>query len=166
MIELHFFLERQSRINADFFPHHTMRCAAICISGDKGKTIIAVLISLKVSLRSSSVFLANSWPSRLVMPFEMFSFPSVSSDRWKYNKKPVNISCRFLHRMPTGSFFTWMFSAQPAHVAPFYGFVAVSRTAATPRNRAAAKETYKQQGNYPYTTSGLGTAVPRNTGIS
>ena len=44
MIEIHFFLERQSRINADFFPHHTERCAAICVSSDKGKTIIAVLI--------------------------------------------------------------------------------------------------------------------------
>ena len=44
MIELHFFLKRQSRINADFFPHHTIRCAAICISSDKSKTIIAVLI--------------------------------------------------------------------------------------------------------------------------
>ena len=37
VIELHFFLERQSRINADFFPHHTIRCAAICISSDKAK---------------------------------------------------------------------------------------------------------------------------------
>ena len=44
MIELHFFLERQSRINADFFPHHTIRCAAICIFSDKSKTTIAVLI--------------------------------------------------------------------------------------------------------------------------
>ena len=46
MIELHFFLKRQSRINADFFPYHTIRCADICISGDKGKTITAVLIQL------------------------------------------------------------------------------------------------------------------------
>ena len=36
--------QRQSRINADFFPHHTIRCAALCISGDKGNTTIAVLI--------------------------------------------------------------------------------------------------------------------------
>ena len=44
MIELHFFLERQSRINADFFPYHTIRCDDICISSNKGKTTIAVII--------------------------------------------------------------------------------------------------------------------------
>ncbi|WP_291227501.1 hypothetical protein [Gemmiger sp.] len=44
MIEFHFFLERQPHINADFFPHHTIRRAAICISDDKGKTIITVRI--------------------------------------------------------------------------------------------------------------------------
>ena len=44
MIELNFFLERKPRINADFFPHHTIRCTAICISSNKGKTTIAVLI--------------------------------------------------------------------------------------------------------------------------
>ena len=44
MIEPHFFLERQSRINADFFSHHTIRSTAICISDDKSKTTIAVLI--------------------------------------------------------------------------------------------------------------------------
>jgi len=44
VIELNFFLERKPRINADFFPHHTIRCTAICISSNKGKTTIAVLI--------------------------------------------------------------------------------------------------------------------------
>ena len=33
-IEPHLFLEWQPRINADFFPHHTIRCTAICISSD------------------------------------------------------------------------------------------------------------------------------------